>query len=173
MTTQRDDTDSTNFRCFMAEICISLFFFASNSKLSQLLITAYAANTSRIQTNFDSNVAIRTFETVLASKSLCQNTNLYKQFTLLPSLAKRGKGWGWGMLSLRATNQTQREFLFNNGIQSQNLFSASSPPRQKTNFLKPRRQTSLSLRSGERVGVRGYFAPPKAKGQPNQTDLRF
>jgi hypothetical protein len=36
-----------------------------------------------------------------------------------------------------ATNQIQREFLFNNAIHSQNLFSASSYPLQKTNFYKP------------------------------------
>jgi hypothetical protein len=34
------------------------------------------------------------------------------------------------------TNRFQREFLFNNCIHSQNLSSASKPPRQKTNFLK-------------------------------------
>jgi hypothetical protein len=34
------------------------------------------------------------------------------------------------------TNQIQREFLFNNGIHSQNDSSASKPPRQKTNFFK-------------------------------------
>jgi hypothetical protein len=39
-------------------------------------------------------------------------------------------------IGVRSTNRIQREFLFNNCIQSQNIMSASSHPRQKTNFLK-------------------------------------
>jgi hypothetical protein len=44
------------------------------------------------------------------------------------------------------TNQFQREFLFNNCIHSQNLSSASKPPRQKTNFLKQRRAVTSRRR---------------------------
>jgi hypothetical protein len=36
------------------------------------------------------------------------------------------------------TNRIQREFLFNNGIQSQKFLSASKHPRQKTNLYKQR-----------------------------------
>jgi hypothetical protein len=41
------------------------------------------------------------------------------------------------------TNRIQREFLFNNGIPSQEFLSASKPPRQKTNFFKQ----SLAVKS--------------------------
>jgi hypothetical protein len=173
------------FCVLMTEICILLFFSNLASKLIQLLITAYTVNTNRIQREFDSNVAIATFENPPASKPSCQKTNFLKlrravtsrrrQFCSLPLRSgatcchfarSRGKGWGWGILSLRAadteacfvplpqcfgegargwgfsvaemlfTNRIQREFLFNNCIQSQNLSSASKHQRQKTNLFK-------------------------------------
>jgi hypothetical protein len=57
------------------------------------------------------------------------------------------------------SNQIQREFLFNNCIQSQNISSASKYSRQKTNFPKP---NSLSLRSGRCC----HFAPPTPPVNP-------
>jgi hypothetical protein len=66
------------FCVFMTEICILLFFFVSNSKLVKLLITPNPTSTNRIQRNFDSNVAIWTFETSPASKHPRQKTNLLK-----------------------------------------------------------------------------------------------
>jgi hypothetical protein len=50
---------------FAPPICIFLFFRDSASKSHSLLITIEASNIkklNRIQTNFDSNVAIRTFD---------------------------------------------------------------------------------------------------------------
>jgi hypothetical protein len=55
----------TAFCVFMTDIWLFLFFHVSNSKLQQLLITIEASeskNQNRNQTNFDSNVAIRTFD---------------------------------------------------------------------------------------------------------------
>jgi hypothetical protein len=40
-------------------------------------------------------------------------------------------------LQSKNPNRIQRDFLFNNSIQSQNTISASSPPRQKTNVSQP------------------------------------
>jgi hypothetical protein len=49
------------------------------------------------------------------------------------------------------SNRIQREFSFNDAIASQNLFPASSHPRQKTNLLK---LGVLSLRAADkRLGV--------------------
>jgi hypothetical protein len=83
------------------EICISLFFHFSASKLRPSLITTACLAplctwrrravtsrrregvggevTNRNSTNFDSNVAIRTFELLPASKNSRQKTNLLKQ----------------------------------------------------------------------------------------------
>jgi hypothetical protein len=69
------------FCVLLAEICIFLFFHISASKFQKLLITANAANTNQIQREFDSNVAIATFEFSLASKHLRQKTNLLKPFS--------------------------------------------------------------------------------------------
>jgi hypothetical protein len=44
------------------------------------------------------------------------------------------------------TNRIQREFLFNNGIPSQEFLSASKPPRQKTNLFKQRRAVTSRRR---------------------------
>jgi hypothetical protein len=63
-----DSLFSTAFRCFMAKICISLFFLVLASKSPQSLITDYATETNRIQREFDSNVAIATQEFASASK---------------------------------------------------------------------------------------------------------
>ena len=64
------------------------------------------------------------------------------------SLMLWGRGLGrWGLktypcegaggkVSRRLTNRIQREFLFNNCIQSYSVVPASSPPRQKTNLYK-------------------------------------
>jgi hypothetical protein len=57
----------------MTEICISLFFFASNSKLRLLLIVNNSLDTEKlnhVQTNFDSNVAIRTFDHELSAPKI-------------------------------------------------------------------------------------------------------
>jgi hypothetical protein len=87
----------------MTDSCVSLFFRISYSELTKLLITNTAfisKKSNRIQTNFDSNVAIRTFEFSLASKPSRKKTNLFEQLALLPSNAKRG-----GVQSLRAAEQ--------------------------------------------------------------------
>jgi hypothetical protein len=95
-----------------AEICILLFFLASNSKFKQLLITHNEIS-----------------------------SNLQRRFT----------------------NQIQREFLFNNCIQSQNLFSASKCPRKKTNLFK-RRPASLAR---SREGVLSILPRPHLPFCPN------
>jgi hypothetical protein len=50
-------------------------------------------------------------------------------------------------LRVAETNRIQREFLFNDAIQSQNLVPASSHPRQKTNLFK---LGLLSLRAADK-----------------------
>jgi hypothetical protein len=137
---------------FIAKICISLSFsveacchFAppTASKLAQLLITTKrravtsrrregggGGVTNQFQREFDSNVAIRTFwRRAVTSR---------RRNSLKTSAPKNKRLQTEACLSLRAadTNRIQRENLFNNCIHSQNPFSASSPPRQKTNFLK-------------------------------------
>jgi hypothetical protein len=54
------------------------------------------------------------------------------------------------------TNRIQRENLFNDAIASQEYFSYSSHPLQKTNFLKPRR----AVTSRRRYEACCHFAPP-------------
>jgi hypothetical protein len=74
------------FCVLMTEACchfapptrISLFFHQSNSKSVQLLITDNSAKTNRIQREFDSNVAIATFEFSSAPKAPRQKTNFFK-----------------------------------------------------------------------------------------------
>jgi hypothetical protein len=73
------------------------------------------------------------------------------------------------------TNRIQREFLFNNGILSQEYSSASKQSRQKTNFFKqkerltrnrPFQQSPLSiseLASAMGQGVGGGVYPAKSK----------
>jgi hypothetical protein len=101
------DMNSTAFCRFMAEIWFLLFFLASNSESPKLLITANAVR---------GVLSLRAADTATCVTCAVR-----------------------GVLSLRAadTNQIQREFLFNNCIQSQNISSASKYSRQKTNFLKP------------------------------------
>jgi hypothetical protein len=53
------------FCVLIAEICISLFYFTLASKFNNLLIMdkiVILKNLNQIQTNFDSNVAIATFD---------------------------------------------------------------------------------------------------------------
>jgi hypothetical protein len=78
------------FRNLIAKTCISLFFFALNSGLAQLLIKTSESETKKsnpIQREFDSNVRIATFEPFLAPSSPRQNTNFLKQSALLLSSA--------------------------------------------------------------------------------------
>jgi hypothetical protein len=74
------------FCVLMTEICISLFFHFSASKMPRLLITANASKTNRIQREFDSNVRIATQELVSYSTLFAKLTNLFKQFALLSVL---------------------------------------------------------------------------------------
>jgi hypothetical protein len=105
---------SAYFHRFMAKICISLFFLVSASKPYPLLITDNSAHTNQIQrdflfnngiqsyspipasshlrqknkpfqTNFDSNVAIRTID----YEPSAPKTNLFKLFTPFPCEAGR------------------------------------------------------------------------------------
>jgi hypothetical protein len=103
------------FCVLMAEIWFLLFFQKLASKSEKLLIMSNRCLSNGIQTNFDSNVAIRTFEFSSASKQPHQKTNFLKRFAflcvlcieacchfapptaLLPLLAKRGEGWGEGI----------------------------------------------------------------------------
>jgi hypothetical protein len=75
------------------------------------------------------------------------------------------------------TNRIQREFLFNNCIQSQNLFSASKLSRQKTNFPKPRRVKSplstSELESAVGKGRGWGFCAKTKKDKRNHLSLRF
>jgi hypothetical protein len=130
------------FCVLMTEIWLFLFFQISASKLSQLLIMLNTINinldesfTSRIQTNFDSNVAIRTFDhEPPAPKNkhsqtfihvLCSSVSLILCVMLL------------AFPELLHTNRIQRKFLFNNGIQSQKLFSRLSHCPKLSNLFKP------------------------------------
>jgi hypothetical protein len=120
--------DSTAFCYFMTEICILLFFFVLASKFAKLLIMYKILSplskcrglgdkvTNRIQREFDSNVAIATFEISLASKFAAKKTNLFKQRRAvtsrrqykIPSLCAVGTASmvyiGLGLEILRATN---------------------------------------------------------------------
>jgi hypothetical protein len=70
------------FCALIAEICISLFFLVHASKFAPLLITAYAAETNRIQREFLFNVARATRDEILASRHPRQKTNLSKRGVL-------------------------------------------------------------------------------------------
>jgi hypothetical protein len=145
---------STGFCVLMTEIWFLLFFHIPASKLQQLLIkniggllSLRAADKPKKSNRNQRDVAIRTFEFSSASKAPRQKTNLFKRRRAVTSRRRHR-----GVLSLRAadTNRIQREFLFNNCIQSYTAFSASSHPRQKTNLLKQSISAPLSLRSGDR-----------------------
>jgi hypothetical protein len=82
----------TAFCVFMTEIWFSLFFHVSNSKLQQLLITANAVNTNRIQREFLFNNCIQSQNLSSASKHPRQKTNFLKQISALLSILERG--WG-------------------------------------------------------------------------------
>jgi hypothetical protein len=143
-------------------VFLCLFLFSPQNRphyLSQRILCF----TNRIQREFDSNVRIATFDIFLASSHPRRKTNFFKQFALLPLLAKRGEGWGEGMLRAN-TNRIQREFLFNNGIQSQKLFSCLSQCPKMTNLFKPNfpflnalgRRAVTSRRRKEGLGDGGY-----------------
>jgi hypothetical protein len=116
------------FCVLMTETWFFLFFHVLASKFHSLLImnpTSKIRNSNQIQTNFDSNVAIATFD------------HEPKQ-TFSNDLFLTCRDGIYAVRCGEVTNQIQREFLFNNGIQSQNLSSASKHPRQKTNLFKQR-----------------------------------
>jgi hypothetical protein len=136
----------------IAEICIFLFFLNLASKFHQLLIRFNETNinleegfTNQFQREFDSNVAIATFD----HEPSAPKNKLLQTICLLPLRSgatcchfarSRGEELGMGdtfhhRLPFNPTNRIQREFLFNNCIQSQKVSSASKHPRQKTNFL--------------------------------------
>jgi hypothetical protein len=131
------------FQRFMTETCIYLFFTAPYSKLSQLLITM-----NRAFTNFSKRTMIQmSLYGHLTTSHSRHQTNFYKlSLSLLPLPRLRGD-----VLSLRAvkglgergyvfrtdTNRIQREFLFNNCIQSQKFISYLRCYSENTNFLKP------------------------------------
>jgi hypothetical protein len=163
--------ESTNFRRFMAKICILLFFSVFNSKLSNLLIVInlrFSEIPNRIQREIDSNVAIRTFESVLASKPPRQKTNLFK-----PSYHAVGT-WIYPVRCEACCHfapPTQRRAVTlrrrYRGVLSLRAADGFAPsPCEAGRVLgcgdtsRRRWFCSLSLRSGERVGVWGYFAPP-------------
>jgi hypothetical protein len=81
---------SADFRHFMTDLCISLFYSVFASKSRSLLIMD----------------------------------------NIISPLSK------WRGVGGEVTNQFQREFLFNNCIQSQEFSSASKQSRQKTNLFK-------------------------------------
>ena len=66
---QKIDTASTDFRIFMAKICILLFFLVSASKLAQLLIKDYTAETNQIQREFLFNNGILSHRGVLSLRA--------------------------------------------------------------------------------------------------------
>jgi hypothetical protein len=157
---------SAAFCGFIAKTCILLFFSVLASKLRSLLIMnamSETQNSNEIQREFDSNVRIATFGISPAPKRPRQKTNFFKQkllslcFCSLPQCFGEGLGMG---VRAADTNQIQREFLFNNCIQSQNISSASKPPRQNTNLFKqksPSPSTSLRVQwGGARGGVSSW-----------------
>jgi hypothetical protein len=134
---------STDFRYFMAKICILLFFRRSRPKFRQFLIITNPLFTSRNQTNFDSNVAIRTFEfssasNLRAKKQIFSNRGVQslRAADSFPPCPLRLCGEK-SFTELLHTNQIQREFLFNNHICSQNQISRLSRCPKTTNFFKP------------------------------------
>jgi hypothetical protein len=77
------DTVTTDFCSFIAEICILLFFFASNSKLAQLLIIDNLLETNQIQREFLFNNCIQSQEFCHAQKfpqNLPIFSNQFKRF---------------------------------------------------------------------------------------------
>jgi hypothetical protein len=152
---------STAFCHFIAKIWFLLFFFASASKLRQLLIMTTSQFSNQFQREFDSNVAIRTFEFSSASSLPCQTTNLLKR---RPAVTSRRRPLffppceaGRVRVGIRQT-ESKGNFCLITVYNHKTLFYAQAFRAKKTNFSKL--FFSLSLRSGERVGVRGYFAPP-------------
>jgi hypothetical protein len=124
----------TFFCVLLAEICFFLFFSNIASKSRQLLITikVYAVkNSNRSQTNYDSNVAIRTFEACCHFAPPTQTTGQNKPFQTIRFIRD-----AFTLHRASATNQIQREFLFNDAIASQELVSYSRLFAKLTNLLK-------------------------------------
>jgi hypothetical protein len=142
-------------RYLIAKTCILLFFSVLASKSRSLLITIEVIQNRKnkpSQTNFDSNVAIRTFD---HEPSALKN-KLFQTIRFMGNVVT--------LHYPSETNRIQREFLFNNCIQSQEFSSASKPPRQKTNLLKRRPAfTPLSMQWGGVGG--GDCAKPKIRGK--------
>jgi hypothetical protein len=109
---------------FAPPICIFLFFRDSASKSCSVLINDNATDTNPIQTNYDSNVAIRTFDHE-PKQTFSNDLSRFVGTASMPSA------------EASFTNRIQREFLFNNHICSQNQILYSRTQRQKTNLLKP------------------------------------
>jgi hypothetical protein len=129
------------FCVFIADSCILLFFPKPASKFKKLLIATDALSTNRFQTNFDSNVAIRTFDHEPSApknkpfQTICfplRPLRLCGEFAFVLA----------AMLTLLSTNRIQREFLFNNCIQSQNKISYSGLFGKIQTFSNFRRATN-------------------------------
>jgi hypothetical protein len=146
----------TTIQHFIAKICILLFLSVSASKLAQLLITANAANPNQKQTNYDSNVAIRTFDHEPPSPKNKPSPT----FVFLPSpstsLRVQRGGVGGGV-----TNRIQREFLFNNAIPSQKFISCLRSYSKNTNFLKPFAPFPCEAGEGLGMGMNQKDAPKR------------
>jgi hypothetical protein len=97
---------STDFCSFIAKTCIFLFFHVPSSKSRSLLITTASLRRQKnkpSQTNFDSNVAIRTFD---REPPAPQNKPSQTILPLSSPLHQRAcEGYGGGVLSLRATEK--------------------------------------------------------------------
>jgi hypothetical protein len=148
------------FQRFMADLWFSLFFHVSASNINiKLIVTKVKifGNPNQFQREFDSNVCIATFETVLASSTPSQKTNFFKQ-SLFCSLPLRSGG---GVLSLRAAEKRAGDGgCFHSQTESKGNFCLITVYSHKT-FPQPqallaKKQTfsnkslhcSLSLRSG-------------------------
>jgi hypothetical protein len=80
-------------------------FFCSCLKIVIITYHAYSRFYKPFQTNFDSNVAIRTFEILPASKPAPQKTNFLKQRRAVTSRRRHR-----GVLSLRAADSGKTAF---------------------------------------------------------------
>jgi hypothetical protein len=114
---------------------------AYNRGVLSLRAAYKSQNNKLLQTNYDSNVHIATFDHEPSapknkpSQTRRAVTSRRRLFYSLP-LRSGGRAGDGGTRHPSETNRIQREFLFNNGIHSQNISSASKHPRQKTNFSK-------------------------------------
>jgi hypothetical protein len=124
----------------MTKICIFLFFSNLASKFSELLIRTICFFTNRIQREFLFNVAIATSGDFLASKHPRQKTNFSKRGVGNTNLFKRT------LIQMSPYGHLRR--------------AVTSRRRHRPRAVRAKKQTfpnenSLSLRSGERVGVWG------------------